>query len=561
MARPTLEDLYRRFRAHRDANALAEIFDRTASELLLVAVHLVGDRAEAEDLLQGTFVALIEHADAYDPTRPLKPWIVGILANRAKMAIRRRKRTQPGEPGEPFDERLGTNPVTAAEANETSERVLHALEGLPSQYRHVLVLHLVHGLGGTQIAHSLDKPPATVRTQIKRGLEMLRSALPATLAAPLALLATEGRGLAAVRSEVVAHADHVLASATPAAGAVLATATATGGILVMKKLIAAAVAAIVAFGAWQLVSDREPARVETPTEGSTANTSTTADWKPTEAETSEADVGREDVEVRPSPSIEAIVRGRLVAAWDGSAQVGDRITIRASAAPDARGPTNPAIRDVAVGPSEADGRFEFRIPFEPATLYSIGIVGASFVPIWGSLPLRSSGVLDLGDIEVQAGPQLRIRVVDTEDEPIPDTVFVIHYPSLALAFEGTGTTANRTDAHGILTMPGDDRVPAGTIELEAPEGFEIVQSRRFRIVVEAEFAEPTVVVRRRSIDESIRGVVVDARNQPVAHAQIRVDGRRSEILEYEHSNATGEFVVFRRADDPEHVRLQFFETE
>ena len=54
MAAPRLEDLFATFRATRDPRSLAAIFDATASELLLIAVHLVGDRAEAEDLVQGT---------------------------------------------------------------------------------------------------------------------------------------------------------------------------------------------------------------------------------------------------------------------------------------------------------------------------------------------------------------------------------------------------------------------------------------------------------------------------------------------------------------------------
>src|SRR5690606_34904304 len=172
----SLEQLFVRFRASRDPKPLAAVFDATAAELLLVAVHLVGDRAEAEDLVQATFVAIIENADRYDASRPLRPWLVGVLVNRAKVALRRRRRTAAEDVSGVDVPARDRDPSEVAHAEETARHVARALEGMPSPYRQVLVLHLVHGLAGVQIAHALGRPPATVRTQLKRGLAMLREA-------------------------------------------------------------------------------------------------------------------------------------------------------------------------------------------------------------------------------------------------------------------------------------------------------------------------------------------------------------------------------------------------
>jgi DNA-directed RNA polymerase specialized sigma24 family protein len=70
-----LEALFDRFRAAADNGALARVFDRTAPELLRIARHLAGSAGEAEDLLQATFLVVIERAERYDPARPLRPWL------------------------------------------------------------------------------------------------------------------------------------------------------------------------------------------------------------------------------------------------------------------------------------------------------------------------------------------------------------------------------------------------------------------------------------------------------------------------------------------------------
>src|SRR5215831_12214403 len=86
MAQTGLEALFERYRREADLDALAEVFDRTAAQLLKVAVHLTRDEAQAEDLVQATFLAAIEHAERFDASRELVPWLTGILANKAKLA-------------------------------------------------------------------------------------------------------------------------------------------------------------------------------------------------------------------------------------------------------------------------------------------------------------------------------------------------------------------------------------------------------------------------------------------------------------------------------------------
>lgn len=235
------ELLFDRFRRRGDAAALGELFDRTAPALLRVALHLVRDPSAAEDLLQGTFLRAIEARDEWDAQRPLLPWLCGILQNRARHArweLGRAPDPARLEPAPPID------PARAAEHAEFGAAVDAAIAELPEVYRAVLRLHLGYGHTPAEIAHALDRPPATVRSQLARGLALLRRALPAALAGAGVLAVTSTRGLAAVRGVVIGQAS--LATTAASVGSVV------GGAVMMKKVLALAGGALVIAAVWFL---------------------------------------------------------------------------------------------------------------------------------------------------------------------------------------------------------------------------------------------------------------------------------------------------------------------
>lgn len=232
----SLEELFARFGRTGDPEALGEVYDRVAARLLRSAMHLASSAAAAEDLVQATFVAAIERRDSYDAARPLLPWLMGILANQAKLQ-RGRERREP----DPLRlaQRVGEDPLQGAEHAEFTAAVDDAIAALPEVYQPVLVLHLRHGLAPADIAHALRRPPGTVRAQLARGLEKLRTALPAGLAGTMLAMAVPARGLAAVREVVLAKAVSAIPAAVSAGGL-------AGGIMVMKKLALGVAAASVA---------------------------------------------------------------------------------------------------------------------------------------------------------------------------------------------------------------------------------------------------------------------------------------------------------------------------
>ena len=247
MAGDPLDRLFARFRKEGDVASLGEIFDQVAPELLRVARHVVPRSLEPHDLVQATFLIAIERAASYDPSRPVKAWLLGILTKEA--AFERRKgarvvepdRLEPRHPRVP-DERVSDRELRAA--------VGAALESLPPKYRDVVAPAILDGASPRDIARRNGVRAGTVRVQLHRGLRMLREALPAGFALGAAVSASTG--LAEARTRVLIHAAG-RAPALVGPGVALIAWVASRWQLAAAGVLAAGVV-------WVALERREPAR-------------------------------------------------------------------------------------------------------------------------------------------------------------------------------------------------------------------------------------------------------------------------------------------------------------
>lgn len=185
--------LLRRFCRTGDPAALGALFDHAAPELLRVAAWLSGSRTDAEDLLQRTFVTVIERRENYDSKRAALPWLCGILGNHARKLKDKRAREVRHHRHLVTEASDGsvtlTDPYDTAAEREVVAVVDRLRQELDSPYREVLDLHLGRGLGPAEIAARLDRPPGTVRTQLVRGLQRLRDRMPLSMFSPVAAVA------------------------------------------------------------------------------------------------------------------------------------------------------------------------------------------------------------------------------------------------------------------------------------------------------------------------------------------------------------------------------------
>ncbi len=213
MASSSTDHAFLRFQRAGAATDLAEVFDDIAGELLRVANHLTHDLNTAEDLVQATFLTAIERRSYYKPTGSVVSWMIGILTNQARVTRRMEDRTI--DPSRLPNDQV-QDPVKILEERELSKSVTDAVAKLPKTYQAVVNLHLRYGMSAKRIALDLSRSPSTVRTQLGRGMKLLRLALPAGLVAGTAVLTVSAPGLAAMREAVLSKATAAAASTSSA---------------------------------------------------------------------------------------------------------------------------------------------------------------------------------------------------------------------------------------------------------------------------------------------------------------------------------------------------------
>ena len=150
---------------------LAALYDRYASSLYGLGLHLLGDRGMAEDLVQETFVRLWRSAQRFDPERGSARTFTFTIARRAAVDLLRRTASRPlltaeGDADEAIEEEFDSLVLGLG--------VREAVGALAPKHREVLELILDEDLGGPGIAERLGIPLGTVKTRIFYGLKALR---------------------------------------------------------------------------------------------------------------------------------------------------------------------------------------------------------------------------------------------------------------------------------------------------------------------------------------------------------------------------------------------------
>jgi RNA polymerase sigma-70 factor, ECF subfamily len=173
------------------ANAATEQQNETAIEAVLVSAALEGDRegfgrlyglyaplvhgillarvprAEVDDLVQDIFLHAFRKLSTLRDRAAFGPWIAMIARNRAIDFHRRTRETV-----EITDDMGGSNT-----SDSRATEILELIRSLPDAYRETLVLRLVEGMTGPEIAERTGLTPASVRVNLHRGMKLLRQKL------------------------------------------------------------------------------------------------------------------------------------------------------------------------------------------------------------------------------------------------------------------------------------------------------------------------------------------------------------------------------------------------
>jgi RNA polymerase sigma-70 factor (ECF subfamily) len=156
---------------------LAELFERHHGALWRFALRMTGNPADAEDLVQETFVRAATWRRRLPPLEEsARAWLMQTLVNLRRDSIRRGevRRKQAGGAGDA----TGAGPLPDPEsAANLRERIDAALGGLPARRRAVLVLHELHGFDTRKIALVLGLRAPTVRWHLAAARRHLRRAI------------------------------------------------------------------------------------------------------------------------------------------------------------------------------------------------------------------------------------------------------------------------------------------------------------------------------------------------------------------------------------------------
>ena len=154
-----------------DQDAIGQVYEHSRAAVYALALSLLKNRQDAEDILHDTYLQIFRVADRYDRQGRTLPWILTIARNQAKMLLRRR--TYMETPVEELEFFEGEDPFLTAE-----DRIVlrAAMEQLEDDEREIIMLHAVAGLKHREIDQLLSLPLPTVLSKYHRSIKKLNTA-------------------------------------------------------------------------------------------------------------------------------------------------------------------------------------------------------------------------------------------------------------------------------------------------------------------------------------------------------------------------------------------------
>jgi RNA polymerase sigma-70 factor (ECF subfamily) len=148
--------------------------------LYRAALRLTRVPADAEDLVQETYLRALRASDSFEPDTNLRAWLFTILHNTARNRARDRARERVTVDSDTVDRAADTGPGAAAETPETlllrdtlAPELQAAIDDLPDTFRQAVWLRDVEEFSYAEIAAMLEIPLGTVMSRISRGRRML----------------------------------------------------------------------------------------------------------------------------------------------------------------------------------------------------------------------------------------------------------------------------------------------------------------------------------------------------------------------------------------------------
>ena len=161
-----------------DARAFTELVDRHAAACLRFATRMLGDRADAEDVAQETFLRAYNALESYDDGLPFRTWLFSILINRCRTAMSQRIRRERRIVAD--SEALERTSLVAGapqDSIELREELNRAIAALSPEQREAFLLRHIEELSYEEIMAVTGAGQSALKMRVKRACERLRELL------------------------------------------------------------------------------------------------------------------------------------------------------------------------------------------------------------------------------------------------------------------------------------------------------------------------------------------------------------------------------------------------
>lgn len=170
----------------RDVALLHDLVDQYQFRLVRYLIYLLGRRDSVDDLVQETWLHVLERGSSYNGRSRFEPWLFTIARNLTIDHLRKRRifslDSTPESGDHPEQDRESPSPVSSASSpfelaarTEEAHRLAHTLDTLEPIYREALVLRFQEDLSLQEISTVMGVPLTTVSSRIYRGLATLRA--------------------------------------------------------------------------------------------------------------------------------------------------------------------------------------------------------------------------------------------------------------------------------------------------------------------------------------------------------------------------------------------------
>ncbi len=170
--------------AQKDKNALKELYQRTSSKMLGVAMRVLGNREQAEDVIQEAYLKIWRIAEDYKQAlSPPMAWMGLVVRSRALDVLRKNATEKhlngidlPTDDGF-IEDITAANPMDIASASEQAVALNECLKKIEPKPRELLVLAYYKDMSHSELSEQLKLPLGTVKTWIRRSMDQLRLCL------------------------------------------------------------------------------------------------------------------------------------------------------------------------------------------------------------------------------------------------------------------------------------------------------------------------------------------------------------------------------------------------